>query len=578
MSEQGQGARSGAEFSAIERDRQLLVDARGKGKLSMFGAFVKLSGPGWLQSAITLGGGSLSGALFLGVLGGMAFMWLQPLAMILGIIMLSAIGYVTLSTGEKPFRAINQHVNPVLGWGWIIATMLANLVWCLPQYSLGTAAVRQNLLPGLLGEGSGLSDTQANLIVVLAITVLCVAIVIFYDKGRKGVRVLEWVLKGMVGIIVVSFIGVVVVMSMSEKGLDWSGIWAGFVPDLSLLSKPASTFNAALEAVGPVGSKFHDFWSNMIVTQQRDVMVGAAAVAVGINMTFLLPYSMLKKGWDRNFRGLAIFDLSTGLFIPFILVTGCVVIAASAQFHNKPAEGVLDGTAPPAVMAKYEKVAGSRVKEEVGKDAFDKLSKDEVKVAIAALPEADRQMAAKLVKRDAFSLAQALAPLTGKGVANYVFGIGVVGMAVSSIMVLMLINGFVVCEIVGVEFRGLAYRIGAIIPALVGMWGPFIWSGKTQFWLAVPTSVFGFVLMPIAYFTFFLIMNQKSLLGADRPRGFKRIWWNVAMFVAASLAGLGSLWVVWNKAHAWGLAAFAAFVVLAVVVQIVRKKPHAQAR
>ncbi len=577
MTEQSQDTRAGAERSAIERDRQLLVDARQKGTLPTLGAFIKLSGPGWLQSAITLGSGSLASALYLGILGGMAFLWLQPLAMIMGVIMLSAIGYVTLSTGEKPFRAINKHVNPVLGWGWIIATMLANLVWCLPQYSVGTAAVRQNLLPNLVGEAvmksRGWEDWVGNLIVVAAITVLCVGIVIFYDKGRKGIRILEWVLKGMVGVVVVSFIGVVVVMSLSESGLDWGQIGAGLIPDLSLLSKPAGTFDAALGAVSGQG---RGFWSDKIVADQRDVMISAAATAVGINMTFLLPYSMLKKGWGKTFRGLAIFDLSTGLFIPFILVTGCVVIAASAQFHNKPAEGVLEGTAPAALMSRYSGLAGERVQEEIGKDAFGQLSKDEVKQRISALPEAERKMAAMLVKRDARDMAQSLTPLTGKAVADYVFGIGVVGMAISSIIVLMLINGFVVCEIAGVESRGWLYRIGALMPAAVGLFGPFFWSGKAQTWLAVPTSVFGMVLIPIAYFTFFLLMNQKSLLGENRPRGLKRLAWNVLMFVAAGLAALGSFWSLWSKLKVWGIVIFAGFVVLAVVVQILRKKPQSQ--
>jgi len=406
---------------------------------------------------------------------------------------------------------------------------------------------------------------------------------------------LEWVLKGMVGIIVVSFIGVVIVMSTSDSGLNWSQIGAGFIPDLSLLSKPAGTFDAAL---GAVSGEFRDFWSNTIVGQQRDVMIGAAATAVGINMTFLLPYSMLKKGWDKNFRGLAIFDLSTGLIIPFILVTGCVVIAAAAQFHSKPAKGVFEGTAKPALMAKYEKLAGARISKEIGAEAFKKLADDkaefqkrlkampedqrkaagvsELDRRIKALPEADRKMAAMLVKRDAFDMAKSLSPLTGEDFANYVFGLGVVGMAISSIMVLMLINGFVICEIAGVESSGGMYRLGAILPAAVGLFGPFIWAGKTQMWLAVPTSVFGMVLIPIAYFTFFMLMNQKSLLGENRPRGIKRIVWNVLMFVAASLAALGSFWSLWSKLKVWGIVIFAGFVVLAVVVQIVRKKPQPQ--
>ncbi len=99
----------------IEKDRQLLLDGQRKGKGALLKAYMKLSGPGWLQSGITLGGGSLSSSLYLGVLVGFSFMWLQPLAMILGIIMMSAIAYVTLSSGERPLRAINTHVNPVLG-------------------------------------------------------------------------------------------------------------------------------------------------------------------------------------------------------------------------------------------------------------------------------------------------------------------------------------------------------------------------------------------------------------------------------------------------------------------------------
>ena len=47
-------------------------------------------------------------------------------------------------------------------------------------------------------------------------------------------------------------------------------------------------------------------------------MIAAAATAVGINMTFLLPYSMLRKGWGREHRGLASFDLGHRLVRAFL--------------------------------------------------------------------------------------------------------------------------------------------------------------------------------------------------------------------------------------------------------------------
>ena len=128
----------------LAAERTLLAEASQKPLPARWGTYAKLSGPGWLQGAITLGGGSLAGSLYIGVIGGYELLWLQPLMMIFGVLMLSVIGYVTLSTGEKPFHAINKHINPVLGWGWLIAAMLANLVWAMPQFSLGTAAIQQN--------------------------------------------------------------------------------------------------------------------------------------------------------------------------------------------------------------------------------------------------------------------------------------------------------------------------------------------------------------------------------------------------------------------------------------------------
>ena len=97
------------------REAALIAEAEASTLIKRLGIFTKLSGPGWLQGAITLGGGSLAGALYLGVIAGFGLLWLQPLAMICGIIMLSAIAYVTLSTEKAPFGLVNTHLSPALG-------------------------------------------------------------------------------------------------------------------------------------------------------------------------------------------------------------------------------------------------------------------------------------------------------------------------------------------------------------------------------------------------------------------------------------------------------------------------------
>jgi hypothetical protein len=172
-----------------------------------------------------------------------------------------------------------------------------------------------------------------------------------------------------------------------------------------------------------------------------------------------------------------------------------------------------------------------------------------------------------LEQKDAFALAKALKPLTGDVVANTIFGIGVLGMALSTITLLMLVSGFVICEILGLPPGGWPNRLG-MLAATVGVIGPF-WAGDVLFYLAVPTSVFGMMLLPFAYLTFFFVMNSKSLLGENMPRGGRRVAWNLAMGVAALAATAASLFAIWLKAGHMGLYAAAGLAALVVIVHFV---------
>lgn len=532
----------------LAAEKTLLAEANQKPLLSRWGIFAKLSGPGWLQGAITLGGGSLAGSLYVGVIGGNQMLWLQPLMMIFGVLMLSVIGYVTLSTGEKPFRAINKHINPVLGWGWLIAAMLANLVWAMPQFSLGTAAIQQNF--GILEGDSG------KYICALLLFVIGVVVVWSYDSGNNGVKIFEIILKVMVAIVVLSFFGVVIVMAGELK---WGEIFVGFIPNLSLITEPAAKYQAFI-----ADSSNPEYWKGVILESQRDRMVAAAATAVGINMTFLLPYSMLRKGWGREHRGLASFDLSLGLFLPFFLATTCVVIASAHQFHGDFNKGLLDPSLANEATKDLEGAFNKNL------DAF-KASGGEA--ASIEPNEADKKIAAMLIKRDAFQLADSLEELTGKkALSQTVFGIGVLGMAISTIIILMLINGFAVTEMLGAEIGGMKHKIGSILPGITGALGfLFLWGdADAKFWLAVPTSVFGMVLLPIAYITFFLMINSRSLMGDAMPQGNKRIVLNIAMLVALAAATVGAGWSVWSKVQWVGVAAVGVFFLAAVVAHFLR--------
>ncbi|MCC9658732.1 divalent metal cation transporter [Rhodopirellula halodulae] len=510
-------------------DRAMLKKAQAEGKT--LGTYVKLSGPGWLQSAITLGGGSLAGSLFLGVLGGTSMLWLQLVAIVLGVVMLSAISYVTLSTGRRPFEAINREINPALGWGWIIATVLANMIFCMPQFSLCYDALDKNLLS--MGEAGGLGDSSAaRWTVTLLLFFAAGFIVLLNTKQGKAAKVFDIFLKTLIGMVVLCFFGVAILLLVNGQ-INFANIFAGLIPDLTQFARPAGELRESVASLSPEGSSF---WTKKLMGTQRSVMISAIATAVGINMTFLLPYSMLARGWDKTFRGLARFDLSTGMAIPFVLVTSCVVIASASSFHNVIDENLASSDL--ATMQEsplFSKVEGdliARVDSQLGEAAAttDEATKLQM---VAELPEDEKRLAAALVKRNAFELSQTLAPLLGDKLAKLIFGLGVFGMGFSTIIILMLINGYAIREMFGRPDSQTIFIIGVLIAGASGASWVGLWTDPDlKFWLAILASTFAVMLLPIAYFTFFLMMNSNDILGDDRPTGGSRLMWNLFMGLA----------------------------------------------
>ena len=323
------------------RDREILSDAQEKGGLAVLFSFFRLSGPGWLQSAITLGGGSLIGALYLGMLGGTSMLWLQLIAITIGVIMLSAISHVTLSSRKRPYAAVNEYVNPVLGVAWVTATILANMIWIMPQFSLCYDALDRNLVNV---ENIDFAKDQTKLFVSLGLAAAAFLIISFSLNPGWISKIFDLVLKLIVGIIVLCFVAVVYWLA-TDGSINWTEIWTGFIPNLSHWNNPAPAIQDIL--IGMDGEQ-QNYWKTKILEKQQESMIGVTATAVGLNMTFLLPYSMLARGWDKPFRGLAKFDLVTGMAIPYLIVTTCIVIASAHAFHAKADANFL--SSDPAVI------------------------------------------------------------------------------------------------------------------------------------------------------------------------------------------------------------------------------------
>jgi hypothetical protein len=159
-----------------------------------------------------------------------------------------------------------------------------------------------------------------------------------------------------------------------------------------------------------------------------------------------------------------------------------------------------------------------------------------------ALNVYETRLASALVQRNAFQLSDTLAPLLGDKLSKFVFGLGVLGMGFSTIIILMLINGYAFREMFGRPDGTTPFVLGVASAGLFGFSWMYFWEGDAKFWLAIFASSFGMILLPVAYFTFFLMMNSSRILGDEKPTGGRMVLWNVLMLFAlgGALAAAGT--------------------------------------
>jgi manganese transport protein len=423
---------------ALEREKAKLreIDAR-PGLFRRWRGYWNLTGPGWVQSALTLGAGSAGSSIYAGAVFGYKLLWVQPVAMFLGVIVFSAIGHQLLTTQARPYDVFRKKLNPALAVSWGAVVLLASIIWQFPQYALAVN-VTQDIF-----DVAGLAVPKAPIALLLlaAGTALCWS----YGRGsRRAVRLFERVLKYLVLIMSASFLLVVIKTGVDFKAL-FNGLFGFYVP--------------------------HD-------RQGLTIVLGALGAAVGVNMTFLYPYTLLARGWGKEHRGLKNFDLAVSMFTPFVLTTSLVVIACANTLH----------------------VQGLTVK-------------------------------------GAVDAAHALAPVAGVAAGRVIFSLGILGMCFTTLTIEMVICGFVLSEMFGFEPRGWAYR-AATMTANIGILGAFY---PTPFWLPVIASSIALVMMPIAYIAFFILQNKRSYLGDAVNKGFKGTVWNILLLLAILVVAVGAV-------------------------------------
>jgi hypothetical protein len=310
-------------------------------------------------------------------------------------------------------------------------------LWHFAQFSLASAVLVD------LAEVAGF--TAPRWLMGLAVLAWAVPTAFSFGSGRKFAAAFDTLMRWMVWLIVAMFAVVAVRVGLGSHAGE---VAAGFIPHV-----PAD--NGDVRA--------------------NSVIIAGLATAVGINMTFLYPYTLLARGWGREHREYAKADIVYGMVLPYIVVTTLMVIVAGATLSA----GFTGKSIGPVDAAK--------------------------------------------------SLGSLLGPVWGR----VLFDLGLLGMLLTTITLHMVCSGLACAEMFRLRIGSPAYRMAALLP-VPGVLGSVFW-GSISVWLAVPTSIIAGALLPLAYIGFIKLQTSRAYLGDDRPRGPLAVAWLVAMGVGTAI-------------------------------------------
>ncbi|MDA1275924.1 MAG: divalent metal cation transporter [Verrucomicrobia bacterium] len=431
----------------LRQEEAFLQDLETKPLIQRCRGYMKLTGPAWMQSAMTLGAGSAVASVVAGASFGYTLLWVQPVAMILGILMMGALGNVVLTTGERPYSSFAREIHSSVAFLWALGSIVASVVWHFPQYGLAGAAVWD--LANLVGvpEDSGAAQYAVKFLAGFAILGFSILVTWNYGAGTRGIRIYEGFLRWTIRLIIVAFLLVVI-----RTGVNWGALFDGFFG-------------------------FHMPQGEGSMT----LVLGAIGASVGINMTFLYPYSLLAKGWGKHHRGLSRYDLVSSMFLPFVIVTSLIIIAMANTIYDPSMSGVRTDLRP-------------------------------------------------------IDAARGLETILGSSLGRIILDLGFIAMTCGAISTHMVACGFTGCEMFKLEYTSKRYRMFTLLPA-IGILGV---AFPSPLWMPIAASAIALTMLPIAYIAFFIMNNKKSYIGDATGVGLKRVILNCALLIAIIAACIAS--------------------------------------
>ncbi len=247
---------------------------------STFGGFLKEMGPAWVVSAVACGPATIASVSLAGALFGYQLLWVVILSALLAFVAQFMAAKLGILSGQGIISLVNKRMGPV--WGWILMIDALLATWL-------ASTVLMKAFVDVTALITGLSSPWWSLLY---------AAFVFLVTGVGGYKILEWLCKVLVALVVLCFVTTVIIvrpeMDMVLKGL---------IPTI-----PGGMDSALM-------------------------MAGIMGGAVHITIIAMHTYNVNSRGWGQSQMKLAWTDTFLSMFIAFGLYSVAIFLAAASVLH-----------------------------------------------------------------------------------------------------------------------------------------------------------------------------------------------------------------------------------------------------
>ena len=443
--------------------------------------------------------------------------------------LLNLISQITLNTQQSLFVILKNDWNKSLATWLAVSAIITSFTWCMPQFRQGADAVVATLLPSLDNKGG-------RVIIAVLLLILSVGLSFVYERHGPRSSIFTWTIKILVLYIIFSAVSSVILF-LPSSGISLGAIFQSLVPSYSLLIEPSPHFSTLLENSG----EMKIFWEEKILLKQRELALVCFSSTLGVNLMFGLPLLLLNRNWRRSHDRFSKFNLFTTGFLPFSIVSVCLTLLSTITFQQREVMIPEDELLESAVVVD---ILNQRIVHEIGNERFMQMAPFQQDAFIDALNNDEKRLASIIAGK---SVKQWIASLSKAGgiYFTYLLGVTIFAITLSTIVILMIINGHLVCEVLGKPHKGPAFQSGALLLAIASI-GPFVWSDQDN-WVSDPTYFISLAILPFALLSFTLVLNNPNIMGRMRPRGMGGYFINAGIILSFIFLGSSSFYLVWNE-------------------------------